>query len=83
MILSGATFCTACSGRANSDVTKPPSTVIPLSIVPPYPNADTLRANAAQQGKLIGAAVNNDLVRQVDYAEVLAANTTCLPQKMP
>jgi endo-1,4-beta-xylanase len=43
-----------------------------LSIVPPYPNADTLRANAAQQGKLIGAAVNNDLVRQVDYAEVLA-----------
>ena len=54
-----------------------------MSIVQPNPNADTLRANAAQQGKLIGAAVNNDLVRQVDYAEVLAANTTCLPQKMP
>jgi len=54
-----------------------------MSNVPPYPNADTLRANATQQGKLIGVAVNNGLVRQVDYAEVLAANTTCLPQKMP
>jgi len=43
-----------------------------MSIVQPNPNADTLRANAAQQGKLIGATVNNGLVRQVDYAEVLA-----------
>jgi len=51
--------------------TQPP-TVTPLPTVSTDLAADTLRAYAAQQGKLIGVAVNNGLVREVEYAEVLA-----------
>jgi endo-1,4-beta-xylanase len=36
------------------------------------PDTDTLRTYAAKRGKLIGAAVNNGLVRDADYAKVLA-----------
>jgi GH35 family endo-1,4-beta-xylanase len=36
------------------------------------PDAGTLRAYAAKRDKLIGAAVNNGLVRDADYAKVLA-----------
>jgi endo-1,4-beta-xylanase len=51
--------------------TQPP-TVTPLPMIPPDPDANTLRAYASQRGKLIGAAVNNGLVREEKYAEVLA-----------
>ena len=51
--------------------TQPP-TVTPLPTVSTDLAADTLRAYAAQQGKLIGVAVNNGLVREAEYAEVLA-----------
>lgn len=51
--------------------TQPP-TVTALPENSPDPNAKTLRAYAAQRGKLIGAAVNNGLVHEADYAAVLA-----------
>ena len=76
IVLSAAFLCTVCNEKTNPNIppalpTQPP-TVTPLPIIPPDPSADTLRAHAAQRGKLIGAAVNNSLVREADYAEVLA-----------
>jgi endo-1,4-beta-xylanase len=51
--------------------TQPP-TVTPLATVLPDLTADTFRTYAEKRGKLIGVAVNNGLVREVEYAEVLA-----------
>jgi len=51
--------------------TQPP-TLTPPPIASPDPEANTLRAYASRRGKLIGAAVNNGMVREADYAEVLA-----------
>ena len=49
-----------------------PPTVTLLPTFPPAPDATTLRAYAQKRGLLIGAAVNNGLVREKDYAELLA-----------
>ena len=54
-----------------AEPTQPP-TVTLLPTFPPDPDATTLRAYTQKRGLLIGAAVNNGLVREKDYAEVLA-----------
>ena len=51
--------------------TQPP-TVTPLPTVSTDLAANTLHAYADRKGKLIGAAVNNGLVHEPEYAEVLA-----------
>ena len=76
IVLLAAFLCTTCNDKTNPNTPQGMPillpTVTPLPIGTPDPSTDTLRAYAAQRGKLIGAAVNNGLVREVNYAEVLA-----------
>jgi len=48
-----------------------PATVTPLPVLQVDPNADTLRRYASERGLLIGAAVNNGLVHENEYAALL------------